>query len=94
MLAKIQSFVKTYYADIILVIGVVLISLFSFALGFIVAKQEEKEPIRIEKFQAPSAKFQLITNNQNFNDRNSFNHSVIGCWNLIGNWKLEIGNLV
>ena len=34
--------------DIILVIGVILISLLSFAMGFIVAKQQEKEPIKIE----------------------------------------------
>lgn len=48
MLAKIKEFVKTYQADIILVIGVILISLLSFAMGYIVAKQQEKEPIRIE----------------------------------------------
>ena len=35
-------------ADIILVIGVILISLLSFAMGFIVAKQQAKEPIKIE----------------------------------------------
>ena len=35
--------------DIILVIGVALISLLSFAMGYIVAKQQEKEPIKIEK---------------------------------------------
>ena len=34
--------------DIIILIGVILISLFSFALGFIVAKQQEKEPLKIE----------------------------------------------
>ena len=48
MLTKIKDFVKTYQADIILVIGVILISLLSFAVGFIVAKQQEKEPLRIE----------------------------------------------
>jgi len=48
MLAKIIQFVKTHQADIILVIGVILISLLSFSVGFIVAKQQEKEPIRIE----------------------------------------------
>jgi len=48
MLAKIKEFVKKYQADIILVIGVILISLLSFAAGFIVAKQQEKEPIKIE----------------------------------------------
>ena len=48
MLAKIIQFVKENLADIILVIGVILISLLSFAVGYIVAKQQEKEPIRIE----------------------------------------------
>jgi len=48
MLSKIVQFVKDHQEDIILVIGVILISLLSFAMGYIVAKQE-KEPIRIEK---------------------------------------------
>jgi len=48
MLTKIKEFLKKYQADIILVIGVILISLLSFAIGFIVAKQQEKEPLRIE----------------------------------------------
>jgi len=48
MLAKIKEFVKKYQADIILIIGVILISLLSFAAGFIVAKQQEKEPLKIE----------------------------------------------
>lgn len=45
---KVSNLVKDYQNDIILVIGVILISLLSFAAGFIVAKQQEKEPIRIE----------------------------------------------
>ena len=48
MLAKIKEFVKTHFDDIILLIGVILISLLSFAAGFIVAKQQEKEPLKIE----------------------------------------------
>ena len=48
MLQKIIQFVKENLADIILVIGVILISLLSFAMGYIVAKQQEKEPIKIE----------------------------------------------
>ena len=48
MLAKIKNFVKEYQADIILVIGVILISLLSFAMGYIVAKTYDKEPLRIE----------------------------------------------
>ncbi len=68
MLTKIKEFVKREQADIVLVIGVILISLLSFAMGYIVAKQQEKEPIRIEKYQAPSTKLQTSTNDQNFND--------------------------
>ena len=48
MLTKIQNFVKKHLSDIILIIGVILISLLSFAVGFIVAKQQEKTPLRIE----------------------------------------------
>jgi len=48
MLSKILDFVKVHQSDIILVIGVILISLLSFAMGYIVAKTQEKEPIKIE----------------------------------------------
>lgn len=48
MLSKIVDFVKTHQVDIVLVIGVILISLLSFAMGYIVAKTQEKEPIKIE----------------------------------------------
>ena len=48
LLSKISNGVKIYQSDIILVIGVILISLLSFAMGYIVAKQQEKEPLRIE----------------------------------------------
>ena len=48
MLAKFLQFIKRYRADIILVIGVILISLLSFAVGYIVAKQQGKTPIRFE----------------------------------------------
>jgi hypothetical protein len=49
MLSKLIEFVKRYQADIILVAGVVLISLLSFAAGYIIAKNYEKEPLQIEK---------------------------------------------
>jgi len=49
MLAKLKEFVKLHQNDIILLIGVILISLLSFAMGYIVAKEQEKEPIRIEQ---------------------------------------------
>lgn len=48
MLSKIIEFVKRYLDDIILVVGVILISLLSFAAGYIVAKQELKEPIQLQ----------------------------------------------
>jgi len=48
MLSKIKEFVKENQDDIILFIGVILIFLLAFALGFIFAKVQEKEPIKIE----------------------------------------------
>ena len=48
MLTKIQNFVKKHLNDTILIIGVILISLLSFSVGFIIAKQQEKTPLRIE----------------------------------------------
>jgi len=48
MLAKISFFVKRNQEDVILLIGVILISLLSFAMGYIVAQQQGKEPVRIE----------------------------------------------
>lgn len=59
MIANIESFVqhifelaKKYEIDIILAIGVVLISLLSFAVGYLGAKEQLKEPIRLEQSQA------------------------------------------
>ena len=49
MLSKLTQFVKRYKADIILVVGVILISLLSFAMGYIVAKTYDKGPIKIEE---------------------------------------------
>lgn len=49
--SKISNWVKTHLDDIILVVGVILISLLSFVMGYIAAKHEEKEPIRIEKHE-------------------------------------------
>ena len=51
MLAKIIDFVKRYKTEIILVLGVVLISLLSFAMGYITAKQSDNKPIKIEEIQ-------------------------------------------
>jgi hypothetical protein len=44
----IRQWIKDHGDDIIILIVVILISLLSFALGFIVARQKEKEPIKIE----------------------------------------------
>ena len=49
ILTKVKDFVKANSNDIILLIGVILISLLSFAAGYIIAKQQEKEPIKFEK---------------------------------------------
>ena len=49
MLSKIIRFVKTNQNDIILIIGVILISLFSFAMGYLGAKQEKKTPLIFEQ---------------------------------------------
>jgi hypothetical protein len=48
MIAKLFEFVKRHEADIILVAGVILISLLSFAGGYITAKQGQNEPVRFE----------------------------------------------
>lgn len=49
ILSNLKQFVKEHQTDIILLIGVILISLLSFAMGYIIAKQQEKEPIIIEE---------------------------------------------
>ena len=48
MFEKIKEFIKNHWEEIILAIGVILISLLSFAIGYIVAKQEQKQPLEIE----------------------------------------------
>jgi hypothetical protein len=55
ILSKIVSFVKHFYHrnvyDIILFIIVVLLIMLSFASGYITAKYQMKEPIKIEQKQ-------------------------------------------
>jgi len=51
---KIKVFIKEHLDDIVLLVGVILISLLSFAVGFIFAKQQEKEPLKIEKIYESS----------------------------------------
>jgi multisubunit Na+/H+ antiporter MnhC subunit len=48
MLSKLSQFVKDHYQDLILTLMVLLISLFSFGLGYLAAKYQEKETIKIE----------------------------------------------
>jgi hypothetical protein len=61
MLTKIKQFVKLHQNDIILLIGVILISLLSFAIGYIVAKEQEKEPIKIEYYEKNSQAYSFIS---------------------------------
>jgi len=48
MFSGIRQWIKDHRDDIIILIVVILISLLSFALGFIFARQKEKKPIKIE----------------------------------------------
>jgi len=48
---ELRRTIKKHQADIILLIGIILISLLSFAIGYIVAKQESKEPIKFEQIK-------------------------------------------
>ena len=59
LLSKISNRVKEHQDDIILIIGVILISLLSFAAGFIVARQQEKEPLRIE-YRIQNIEFRIV----------------------------------
>lgn len=51
MLSKIVQLVKEHQGDIILLIGVILISLLSFAAGYIAGAWPEKTPVQIEESQ-------------------------------------------
>ncbi len=48
---RLFNWVKKYQIDILLFIGIFLISLFSFAIGYIIAKQQDKTPIKFEEIQ-------------------------------------------
>jgi hypothetical protein len=48
MFLKIIQFLKEHQDDLIILVSIILISLLSFAAGFIVAKRQEREPIKIE----------------------------------------------
>ncbi|MCK4781473.1 hypothetical protein KAS79_00915 [Candidatus Parcubacteria bacterium] len=49
MLSNFKQFVKKNQEDIILVVGVILISLLSFAVGYITAEDQGKTPLKIER---------------------------------------------
>ncbi len=49
MIAKITKFVKDNLKDIVVLVAVFLATLFSFSLGYITAKMEEKEPLMFEE---------------------------------------------
>jgi predicted negative regulator of RcsB-dependent stress response len=76
MLEKIKEFIKEHWEEIILVIGVILISLLSFAIGYITAKHEEKEPIKIE-----NSKFEILISKQ-IQNSNSSNSKYYFVWNI------------
>jgi|GEM_PF-2512158 len=60
----VKKFLQKYQVEIILFIGVVLISLISFALGYIVAKMEEKEPLQFEDSNVNLRNFQPVLNSK------------------------------
>ncbi|MDA1337531.1 MAG: hypothetical protein O3C23_02075 [bacterium] len=43
------SWVKTYQKDIVLVFGVILISLISFSVGYVVARDQLKGKVQVEE---------------------------------------------
>lgn len=48
MLSKILDFVKKNLDTLILIVGVILFMLLSFAAGYIMAKAQNKQPVIIE----------------------------------------------
>ena len=63
MLSEIKEFVKSHQADIVLVVGVILISLLSFALGYILAKNQAKTPLKFEQYE--TAKYSYYRSGDN-----------------------------
>jgi len=62
---QIKQLIVDHQNDIILLIGVILISLLSFALGYIIASLPKKEPIKIESHQI-STNLAQVTEIANF----------------------------
>jgi hypothetical protein len=52
ILIKIKWFIRDNKEEIALVIGVFLISLISFGIGYLTAKEEIKEPIKVQYEQS------------------------------------------
>ncbi len=49
ILEKIKKFIQENQDDIILSIGVILISLLCFALGYLLATHQQKQPLQFEE---------------------------------------------
>lgn len=49
MIPKIKKFVKDQKVDILLFFAILLVVMFSFSLGYIMAKMEEKSPLSFEQ---------------------------------------------
>ena len=49
ILEKIKKFIQENQDDIILAIGVILISLFCFALGYLLAAHQQKQPLEFKE---------------------------------------------
>ncbi|MFH1894682.1 MAG: hypothetical protein ABH813_02175 [Patescibacteria group bacterium] len=77
MFGKLENFIKNHQGDIILFFGVILISLFSFAMGYIFAKQQDKEPIKIENPKSEARNPKLVLNFENYTSRDNFYPSGI-----------------
>jgi uncharacterized membrane protein len=54
IISNFLKFVKKNQQDIILLIGVILISFLSFAIGFITATQQEKQPLGFQTTEQAS----------------------------------------
>jgi hypothetical protein len=60
MIPKIQKFVKEQKVDILLFIAILLVVMFSFSLGYIMAKMEEKDPLTFEQPVYESSYLQIL----------------------------------
>jgi hypothetical protein len=48
MISQIKDFIKKHFSDIILFIIIVLLMMLSFAVGYLIAENQLKEPLQIE----------------------------------------------